>query len=357
MPITISEISLPERADDPVWVARGDLVRAYNHELIGTAEWDVDDESSLSLAKSNTTDRVRRILAFDGDMVIGFANLYVNERDSPDMGNVLVFVDEGFRGRGVGTALLARLDDFAAEAGLKRLTSWVMAPIAGDEPVAVPTTGIGRAPANFSGIRFSLNNGFAMEQIERVSRYDFAAPLVAPEEALAEAEAAAGDQYELIVWEGVADDDIIGGLVVLKERMDTDPPSGGMDVIESTWDVARLREIEDRFLPRNRIWRTVVRHRHSGEIVALSELFRDRINPDALVDQWDTIVLPEHRGHRLGMLVKAANLLQVRDADPGAKAVVTWNAEENRFMLGVNEALGFRPILIEAAMQKRLAAG
>ena len=45
MPITISEIALPERADDPVWVARGDLVRAYNHELLGTAQWYVDDES------------------------------------------------------------------------------------------------------------------------------------------------------------------------------------------------------------------------------------------------------------------------------------------------------------------------
>ncbi|MBD4636278.1 GNAT family N-acetyltransferase, partial [Xanthomonas citri pv. citri] len=67
--------------------------------------------------------------------------------------------------------------------------------------------------------------------------------------------------------------------------------------------------------------------------------------------QWDTIVLPEHRGHRLGMRVKAANLIAVRDALPGARAIITGNAEENRHMLDVNEALGFRPVLAEASME------
>lgn len=354
MPITIREFSLPDRADDPTWAARGVLVRAYDHELIGTTEWDVDDALSLSLAKSNTTDSVYRLIAFDGDRLIGFANVYVNDRDSPDMGNYLVYVDADHRRQGVGTALIERLDAHAAERGLTRLTAWVLSPMAGDEPVVVPETGVGRAPANYSGMRFALRNGFVLEQVERVSRYDFAAPAVAPGDALAEATAAAGDDYELIAWEGPAPDDIVGGLVTLKERMATDPPSGGMDVVVATWDVARLRELEDRFLPGHRMWRTVVRHRPSGEIVALNELLRSTTNPEALVDQWDTIVLPEHRGHRLGMLVKAANLIQVRDGDPAARSIVTWNAEENRYMLAVNEALGFRPILIEGAMQKRL---
>jgi GNAT superfamily N-acetyltransferase len=80
----------------------------------------------------------------------------------------------------------------------------------------------------------------------------------------------------------------------------------------------------------------------------------DRVNPDAFVDQFDTIVLPEHRGHRLGMLVKAANLLQVRRAAPTATSIVTWNAAENRHMLAVNEALGFYPILISGGFEAAL---
>ena len=51
------------------------------------------------------------------------------------------------------------------------------------------------------------------------------------------------------------------------------------------------------------------------------------------------------------MRVKAANLIAVREALPEARAIITWNAEENRHMLDVNEALGFRPVLAEASME------
>lgn len=66
----------------------------------------------------------------------------------------------------------------------------------------------------------------------------------------------------------------------------------------------------------------------------------------------DTIVLPAHRGNRLGLLAKAANLIQVRHALGAQGSIVTWNAAENQHMLAVNEALGFRQILLEGAFQK-----
>ncbi|NHB85368.1 hypothetical protein G7085_14080 [Tessaracoccus sp. HDW20] len=55
--------------------------------------------------------------------------------------------------------------------------------------------------------------------------------------------------------------------------------------------------------------------------------------------------------------MKAANLIQVREAAPDATALLTWNAEENRHMLSVNEALGFRPVLVEAAFQRKVGGG
>ena len=55
------------------------------------------------------------------------------------------------------------------------------------------------------------------------------------------------------------------------------------------------------------------------------------------------------------MLIKAANLEFVRAVLPGAGSVITWNAEENRHMLAVNEALGFRPILVEGAFERPLS--
>ena len=65
-------------------------------------------------------------------------------------------------------------------------------------------------------------------------------------------------------------------------------------------------------------------------------------------------MLREHRGHRLGMLLKVANLRTSREAAPGHPSVLTWNAEENRAMLDVNEAVGFVPIGDEGAWRKDL---
>ena len=65
-------------------------------------------------------------------------------------------------------------------------------------------------------------------------------------------------------------------------------------------------------------------------------------------------MLRDHRGHRLGMLVKAANLVQLLRSPRDATAVTTFNAEDNRPMLDVNEALGFEAIGLEGNWQKRV---
>jgi GNAT superfamily N-acetyltransferase len=72
------------------------------------------------------------------------------------------------------------------------------------------------------------------------------------------------------------------------------------------------------------------------------------------VTQEDTLVLRDHRGHRLGMLLKVANLQHLERVAPGHPGVLTWNAEENRAMLDVNEAVGFVPIGYEGAWRKDL---
>ena len=70
--------------------------------------------------------------------------------------------------------------------------------------------------------------------------------------------------------------------------------------------------------------------------------------------QEDTLVLMSHRGHRLGMLLKAANLQQLGQVSPGTTVITTFNAEDNRPMLDVNESLGFRAIGYEGSWQKDL---
>jgi hypothetical protein len=60
--------------------------------------------------------------------------------------------------------------------------------------------------------------------------------------------------------------------------------------------------------------------------------------------QWDTIVLRDHRGHRLGMLAKVINLRMLLREVPEARRVVAWNAESNTHMVAINDAIGFQPV-------------
>lgn len=57
----------------------------------------------------------------------------------------------------------------------------------------------------------------------------------------------------------------------------------------------------------------------------------------------------DHRGHRLGLAVKVANLRQL---GPSHSCVTTWNAAANRPMIAINEALGFQVIEQGAGYQK-----
>ena len=57
--------------------------------------------------------------------------------------------------------------------------------------------------------------------------------------------------------------------------------------------------------------------------------------------QWGTFVHREHRGHRLGLATKAANLRAVQAARDDLTLVTTQNAETNDYMVSINERMGF----------------
>jgi GNAT superfamily N-acetyltransferase len=60
-----------------------------------------------------------------------------------------------------------------------------------------------------------------------------------------------------------------------------------------------------------------------------------------IADQEDTAVLAAHRGHGLGIWMKAANLQRLAAARPEIRRVHTSSAADNQHMLRVNHQLGF----------------
>jgi GNAT superfamily N-acetyltransferase len=151
-------------------------------------------------------------------------------------------------------------------------------------------------------------------------------------------------EYSLIQWEGPAPAEILDDLVVLHSRMTIDAPLEDLDWEPENWTAERYREREQRVVANGQVCLcAVARHDPSGQIVALTDIGLTTGLPE-IAYQWATIVLPSHRGHRLGMLVKLANLAYLRSSRPRVRMLNTWNAAINGHMVDINEAIGFRAV-------------
>lgn len=291
------------------------------------------------------------------------------------------------RRRGLGTALLDHLEAVARAAGRTDAIAFVASgqgvasgqdvasgqggasgqgatasqgATAGSAPATAPadrleaSTGHGWVPRASSEVRFALSRGYALGQVERISRL----PLPVDEEALAairsEALAAAGDEYRVHTWSGPTPRRWQSDVAAMATALSTDAPMGDVPEPEDVWTVERLVEAEQRRATSGRASLTAaVEHVPTGRLVACSDL---AVPDDAArpAMQQMTLVRREHRGHRLGWLVKVANLDRLAVEKPGRPAVLTFNAEENRPMLAVNEAVGFVPIGVEGVWHRPL---
>jgi RimJ/RimL family protein N-acetyltransferase len=147
--------------------------------------------------------------------------------------------------------------------------------------------------------------------------------------------------YELVTWVDRAPDHLVEGVARLVGRMSTDTPHGDRSWEAEVWDASRWREKEDDAFHsgRGRLAAGAVDQR--GNLVAFTDIGVWKQEP-SVAEQWNTIVEPEHRGHRLGLAVKIANLRHLRREVPAALRLETWNANENRRMIAINELLGFQ---------------
>ncbi|HKN90415.1 MAG TPA: GNAT family N-acetyltransferase [Acidimicrobiia bacterium] len=154
-------------------------------------------------------------------------------------------------------------------------------------------------------------------------------------------ERAAG--YSLVAWDGRCPEELLAPFVALKAVMNTAP----LEAFE--WDDERLTPEEWRAREatvasrRLESWTVCARHDGSGELAGYTELDLPATWPQ-IAYQGDTGVWPKHRDRGLGRWLKAVNALRLLDERPAVEFIETWNAGSNQAMLGINEAMGFRPL-------------
>lgn len=369
MSYRIIDVPVPDSATaEPGWEVRATatLLSALEAEVWGNDDFAVTARQvAAGLTHQESTLKLRT-LAVPADVenptaedVLGIGSTWIPLQDNTSSADVWVGTRPDARRRGVGEALWQHGLAQARAHGRTVLQAWTgyaAEPAAGDPDAIDPPTGSGRVPGQDAATRFALAHGFGLEQAERHSVLEVPVDPAALARFRAEAKAKAGEDYELVSWGDAVPEQHIDSYCELLRSMSTDAPSAGLTIEEESWTAERVRQQEAN--QRDQGMHSIVvaaLHRPSGELAGYTalQIEEDKAPP---VYQDNTIVRADHRGHRLGMLLKVANLQRLATEHPQGERVHTWNAEENDYMLSINVALGFRPAGGAAAWERRLTA-
>jgi len=251
--------------------------------------------------------------------VAGWYRLELPDLENRDQGGLDLVVHPAQRRRGLGRALLRHAAAQAAEHGRSALNG------------AARHGGDGEAFARSVGAEPGLVDVQRVMDIRAVSGERLARLRETAEQA------AAG--YSLVSWTGPVPEDFLDQAAALFAALNDAPHDP--HIAPAAWDAQRVRERVNGLRPHYGL-RTyaVAAVREDGDPAAITEVAVDPADP-GWGHQMVTGVTRQHRGHRLGLLVKTAMVEWLRAAEPAVERIQTWNAESNRFMIAVNEALGY----------------
>lgn len=356
-PITLDPLVLPEGigapdAGDFLRVAA--LGRVVCAEDCGFAELSPSAAELLPRWQQQTDHRVTGYVARIAGQITGAVTMEVSL--APDADTVVfdLLVPAAGWGGGVQDVLLDSVVDDARRWRMPLLQTWTLhRPGTPADRMLSPRTGWGTVTATRTTDLLTAH-GFRLEQVERTSAFDLHTDPALLRRRRDEAQRAAGPDYRVVAWSPPTPAPWRAGYADLLARMDTDVPSGDLAVLAEAWDDHRVERRDSVFLDAGQLLSVVaVVHIPSGDLVAFNELVIGADRTET-TQQFGTLVRGDHRGRRLGMLVKCEGLLRWQQIVPLSAQVLTFNAEENRPMLDVNEALGFVAVSAAGGWQHRL---
>jgi len=157
--------------------------------------------------------------------------------------------------------------------------------------------------------------------------------------------------YDVLTWTGPCPEEHLEAFCEMHTRMSTDVPVGDIDLQPVVVDAERLRAREQRVFRSFDGITSVARRRRDGVFGGYSQLYLPHGADHVYQD--DTLVMPEHRGLRLGTLLKLATLEIVQRDRPERVAIHTDTAVDNHAMQATNRDFGYRPVERMYEMQRR----
>lgn len=305
--------------------------------------WTKPELRAVYRAPSSAYERRFWIGHVDGAAVaVGYLKLPL--RDNTDLCELDCAVAPDHQRRGYGRAMVGHLHAEASRTGRRLATCWVFGGVLDDAGSLVE-----RSP----GSHFCTAVGLQQRNTDmhRVLHLPVAEGLL---EALAAGAAPHHAAYALTTWSDPCPDEHVAAYCALKEAMVTEVPLGDLELEPERWDEPLLREVEAQLVAMGRTRHVVAAVAADGSIVAHHEVLHAVHDPGRLYN-WDTLVLPGHRGHRLGLAMKVSNLRRVQRLHPDGRELHTHNAAQNAPMIAVNDLLGFRPVELVGEWQADLA--
>ncbi len=290
----------------------------------GDGGWQPDEWRARALPADPTIIYALATFDADGDAAAAIA-LRLSNDENRDVVELHLHVDPHRRRQGVGSAALIACEQMVRQLGRRSIT-------------AVAREGVDEL-RNGPSRYFAPSRGYRLG--DDIERRDIEWPLDSATVSARQAEwapYAAGYHFER--WVGAATDRRAHQLASLIGRMPAEVPHAGFSLASETWDLARFRQHEATIDEMGRdVVTTVAIDTRTGDLAGYTQLTVSRIDPRTAY-QWDTFVVSEHRGHRLGGLMKLANYEVALARDMAIHRVRTENSVLNQPMIAVNDALG-----------------
>ncbi|QDO87049.1 GNAT family N-acetyltransferase [Ornithinimicrobium ciconiae] len=325
---------------------------AHVEHVLGHADLAEAPEVYAVGYRSQETTRKHYLLARDTEgQAVGYASVRMPLKDNLSVAHVFPsWLPGSAPEKQVYDALWTECLPLIETGGRSVVHSWTMHPAVDvGHGWVEPQSGVGRLGRD-DRADWLESQGFVLEQVEIASTLTVTADLITSAgEVIA---AADGTAYKVRSWLGPTPPELRGEMARLRARMSIDAPSAGMEQEDEHWDeaeVVRVDRVRDEW---GRDYATAVALGPDGQPVAYSELAHPRDRPQVAI-QDDTLVHGDHRGHGLGLLVKAAALTELTRNVPALRRIHTWNAAENTHMLAINRRLGFVPLGVTGAWQLR----
>jgi GNAT superfamily N-acetyltransferase len=280
------------------------------------------------------------IAAFDDTgVLIGGAIVFYPLTDNVSMAFADVFVGPAHQRRGVGSALL---DDVVARVSA-----------CGRSTLLTEATYSFERRDDHPYRHFAEKRGFSVASTEIARRLDL--PVADGQlQAWIDEAAPKHEGYRIEAFRGVdIPVELLPSLCHALNRLAVDAPSGDIAFEMEQMTPELWLQRRERDMKRGLEAFQTVAVGPSGDVVAATVLGVPQDQP-GIAHQWATIVLEEHRGHRLGLAIKARNLRALQEAFPDRTSIHTCNAEVNGPMIAINARIGFKPVELMVAFQRKL---